>query len=85
MERAWAGLVQSLHGTIPQICVFDTDPAQTFGDFGGGASLNRLASLTATLQLRRFFSDLSLVIRAVHLSLVTIVVQRHAVGYGNGD
>lgn len=68
MERAWAALVQSLHRTIPWIWVFETDPAQTHLDFGGGASLDGLTSLTATLQLSRFFSDLSLVTRAVRLS-----------------
>lgn len=67
MERAWAALVQSLHGMIPQIWVFETDPAQTLIDFGGGASLNGHASLTAALQLSRFFGDISLVMRAVLL------------------
>lgn len=45
--------------------------------------MNGLRSFTAVLQLRRSFSDLSLSDEDSPSVLVTVVSEKHVVGYGN--
>lgn len=63
--------------------MFESDAAQRLLDFGAGATMNGLRSFTAVLQLRRSFSDLSLSDEDSPSVLVTVVSEKHVVGYGN--